>query len=138
MKTVVVGVFDQLPAAEHVIAQLAASPLDMDSIQVVHADTAVQTGLIQGAGLPPRRAALSSLFLGAVLGAAAGFWLSGGMGGEAWIEVGALLGAAGGLVLGALAGLAAGLLGERTEIPAADRQLLLGALAEGATVVTVR
>ncbi len=146
MKTVVVGVFDQLADAGRVIAQLAASPLDMDTVQVVHSEAAVQERLSAEAGLPPRRAALSTLLAGAALGGLAGFWFGGGLaaadaadGATALLpNLGPLPGLALGLVLGAAFGLLAALFGERTEIPEQHRAGLLQALREGATVVTVR
>jgi hypothetical protein len=151
MKTVVVGVFDQLADAGRVIAQLAASPLDMDSVQVVHADTRVQERLAAEAGLPTRRAAGSFLVVGALLGALIGFWLGGGFDGPPAIELadqsaatggylglGPLPGMAAGLLLGAALGLLAGVFGERTEIPPGFREGLLEALGDGATVVAVR
>lgn len=150
MKTVVVGVFDQLTDAGRVIAQLAASPLDMDTVQVVHAQAGVQERLSAEAGLPPRRAALSTLLAGAALGALAGFWMGGGfVGADASADasagsaailpgLGPLPGLALGLVLGAALGLLAALFGERTEIPEEHREGLLQALQEGATVLTVR
>lgn len=141
MKTVVVGVFDQLTDAGRVIAQLAASPLDMDSVQVVHADTRVQERLAAEAGLPTRRAAGSLVAVGALLGALVGFWAGGGFGAAetpALIGLGPLPSLAGGLLLGAILGLLAGVFGERTEIPLQDREGLLVALGDGATVVAVR
>lgn len=146
MKTVVVGVFDQLADAGRVIAQLAASPLDMDTVQVVHSEAAVQERLSAEAGLPPRRAALSTLLAGAALGGLAGFWFGGGLAAADAAEgatallpnLGPLPGLALGLVLGAALGLLAALFGERTEIPEQHRAGLLQALREGATVVTVR
>lgn len=151
MKTVVVGVFDQLADAGRVIAQLAASPLDMDSVQVVHADTRVQERLAAEAGLPTRRAAGSFLVVGALLGALIGFWLGGGFDGPATIEIadqgaatggylglGPLPSMAAGILLGAALGLLAGVFGERTEIPPGFREGLLEALVDGATVVAVR
>lgn len=141
MKTVVVGVFDQLTDAGRVIAQLAASPLDMDSVQVVHADTRVQERLAAEAGLPTRRAAGSLVAVGSLIGAMAGFWAGGGFGGAeapALIGLGPLPSLAGGLLLGAILGLLAGVFGERTEIPPQDREGLLAALGDGATVVAVR
>ena len=151
MKTVVVGVFDQLADAGRVIAQLAASPLDMDSVQVVHGDTRVQERLSAEAGLPVRRAATSFLVVGALLGAIVGFWLGGGFDslatGEVGVQpiaVGGYLGLgplpsmAAGILLGAALGLLAGVFGERTEIPPSHREGLLEALGDGATVVAVR
>ena len=47
MKTVVLGVFDEVEDARRVLAQLADSPLDLAAVEVVHAEPAFQQALAE-------------------------------------------------------------------------------------------
>ncbi|MCB0215626.1 MAG: hypothetical protein KDH92_03240, partial [Chloroflexi bacterium] len=140
MKTVVLGLFDQMENAERVLAQLADAPLDLDSVQVLHRDTAIQRRLNEQAGIQPRRAMRTGLVTGGLLGAALGLAAGWAPAGEAALLAGPgpLLTLAGGALLGALAGGAGGAMAETSRIPEAHAQVALEAVAAGAVMVFVQ
>lgn len=140
MKTVVLGLFDQIDDARRVLAHLATLPLDMDAIQVVHPNPDTQREMAAEAGLPPRQGVRNGAILGALAGAALGFMASSpGMGGPLPLlaDLGPLLTLAAGAVLGAGLGAAGGALSETVRLPEAHQQAVIDALSAGATVVMV-
>ena len=140
MKTVVLGLFDQMENAERVLAQLADAPLDLDSVQVLHRDTGIQRRLSEQAGILPRRAMRTGLVTGGLLGAALGLAAGWAPAGEAALLAGPgpLLTLAGGALLGALAGGAGGAMAETSRIPDAHARVALEAVAAGAVMVFVQ
>ncbi len=140
MKTVVLGLFDQIDDARRVLAHLAALPLDMDAIQVVHPDPDTQRRMAAEANLPPRQGLRNGAVLGALLGAALGFMASSpGMGGPLPLVagLGPLLTLAAGAVLGGVLGAVGGAMSETVRLPEAHQQAVIDALSAGATVVMV-
>jgi len=141
MKTVVMGLFDDLDDARRVLAHLSSSPLDLDSIQVVHAKPEVQRQLCAAAGLPQRRTVRTGFVTGALLGAALGFVagsrsLAGAV--PIFTSLGPLLSMAVAAVAGALAGVAAGLFSESLRLPQDHAQVVAASLRDGATAITVQ
>ena len=135
MKTVVLGLFDDVEQAGGVLAQLAGSPLDLETIEVVSHDLDAQRALASEYGLQTgRRGVGTAVGLCAMLGAVGGYIL----GGSVLISLGPLLSVAGGLLLGAGAGLALGLLSETVRVPDAHSDAVLAAIDQGATAVVVR
>lgn len=140
MKTVVLGLFDEREDARRVLAHLAASPLDLEAIQVLSADIELQRALAEEAGLPPRRSARTGLVIGAILGGFTGLVLGLPGVGADWrivTALGPLLLMAAGTLLGALAGLLAGALSRGLRLPPEHAEAVLAALDEGATVLLV-
>ncbi len=140
MKTVVLGLFDQIDDARRVLAHLAALPLDMDAIQVVHPDPDTQRRMAAEANLPPRQGVRNGAVLGALLGAALGFMASSpGMGGPLPLVagLGPLLTLAAGAVLGGVLGAVGGAMSETVRLPAEHQQAVIEALGTGATAVMV-
>lgn len=135
MKTVVLGLFDDLETARRVLNQLAASPLDLDQISVVHGDLDTQRSLAREAGLPAHRSPLAGTVAGALAGAALGGYAGATLVPE---SVGWLLAMALGAVLGAAAGAALGALSETVRVPKAHQAEVLTALEGGATALIVR
>jgi hypothetical protein len=140
MKNVVVGLFDRIADAERVLAHLASSPLDLDTIQVVHAQTDVQRRLGQAAGLPPRRSVRNGLVIGLLSGAGLGFLaalpsVAGGL--PLLTELGPMLAMAVGAIIGALAGGAVGAFSDNVRLPPEHADAVLAALREGAAVIMV-
>lgn len=135
MKTVVLGLFDDLAQARGVLTQLVGSPLDMDAIEVVNNDLDVQRALVADHGLDRgRRGVGTAVGLCAMLGAVGGYLLGTGP----LADLGALLTVAGGILLGAAGGLALGLLSETVRVPEEHSAAVLSALGEGATAIVVR
>lgn len=134
MKTVVFGLFDDTSDARRVLDQLAGSPLDLETVSVVHRDPAVQEALGAEAGLPRRRVLSTGALVGALLGAAAGAYL----GTAALAVLGPLLTMGLGAAAGAILGAAAAVLTDRARVPAPLADDLVEALGGGATVLTVR
>ena len=134
MKTVVLGLFDDLDGARRVLAQLAASPLDMEAVEVIHADSAVQGALAAEAGLPPARAVPTAGVFGALLGGALGALAGTGP----LAAVGQLLATAAGALVGGAVGLAAGAFSTNLRLPPVHTAAVLEALQSGATVLVVR
>lgn len=140
MKTVVLGLFDEREDARRVLAHLAASPLDLEAIQVLSADIDLQRALAEEAGLPPRRSARTGLVIGAILGGFTGLVLGLPAVGAGWrivTALGPLLLMAAGTLLGALAGVLAGALSHGLRLPPEHAEAVLEALDEGATVLLV-
>lgn len=140
MKNVVVGLFDRIADAERVLEHLASSPLDLDTIQVVHAQTDVQRRLGQAAGLPPRRSVRNGLVIGLLAGAGLGFLaalpsVAGGL--PLLTELGPMLAMAAGAIIGALAGGAVGAFSDNVRLPPEHAEAILAALREGAAVIMV-
>lgn len=140
MKNVVVGLFDRIVDAERVLAHLASSPLDLDTIQVVHAQTDVQRRLGEAAGLPPRRSVRNGLVIGLIAGAGLGFLaalpsVAGGL--PLLTELGPMLAMAAGAIIGALAGGAVGAFSDNVRLPPEHAEAILAALREGAAVIMV-
>ena len=134
MKTVVFGLFDQIDDARRVLCQLASSPLDLDTVSVVHADPSVQQQLATAAGLPPRRGVWAGLLGGAMVGAVFGAIAGNG----ALAFLGPLLSAAAGAIVGGGLGAAVGAVAETVRLPEAYAAELTAAVANGATVLMVR
>ncbi|MFN2252234.1 MAG: hypothetical protein ACK2UL_09990, partial [Anaerolineae bacterium] len=117
MKNVVFGLFDELDDARRVLRQLADSPLDLDAVQIVHADPDVQHQLATEIGLPRDRAMATGVLVGGLLGAAVGAYS-----GNGWLApLGPLLAAAGGSIVGAVAGALGGAMLETVRLPDASR-----------------
>lgn len=135
MKTVVLGLFDDLDTARRVLNQLAASPLDLDQISVVHGDLDTQRGLARDAGLPAHRGPMAGVVAGALIGAALGYYAGTALAPEA---VGWLLALALGAVIGALVGGALGAISETVRVPKVHQAEVLQAIGEGATALVVR
>lgn len=134
MKSVVFGVFENTDDARRVLHQLADSPLDLDTVRVVHADPDVQGSLAAEIGLPRDRAVPTGIVVGALLGA-----LLGGYAGTSWLaSLGVVLAAAAGMLLGAVAGAFLGAFGDKLRMPDEDAEALLQEMERGATVVLVR
>jgi hypothetical protein len=134
MKTIVLGLFDELDDARQVLGELAGSPLDLDAIELVCEDVATQHALAAEIGLPARRGISAGLLLGAITGGVAGYF--GGT--TALAALGPLLGTAAGTLLGSAAGSALGAVSETTRVPPVHRSEMEAALAEGATAIIVR
>ncbi len=135
MKTVVLGLFDDHAQAGGVLAQLAGSPLDLETIEVVSHDLEMQRKLISEYGLDRgRRGVGPAVGLCAMLGAVGGYIVGSGL----LASLGPLLTVSGGILLGAMGGLALGLLSETVRVPAAHTAAVLDALSEGATAIVVR
>lgn len=134
MKTVVLGLFDDLDDARRVLEELAGSPLDLEAIEVLHRDLDQQRGLSEEFGLRGKRTGLTGLAVGAILGGVAGFLL----GQRYLVSLGALLSMTGGVVLGALVGAVAGVMADTLRVPPEHESDVLQALEEGATAVVVR
>lgn len=140
MKTVVMGLFDRVDDARRVLTHLASLPLDLDTIQVVHADPAIQRRLADEARLPARRALRNGLVLGGGLGAAIGFMAgSPSLGGALPVisSLGPLLTMAAGTLAGAVLGMLGGVMTESLRLPAEHQDDVIEALGTGATVVMV-
>ncbi len=140
MKTVVVGVFDRIEDAERVLVHLASSPLDLDTIQVVHAETDAQRRLAEIAGLPPRRSVRNGLVIGLLAGGCLGLVaalpaVAGGL--PLLTDLGPLLSMAAGAIIGGLAGGAAGALSHNVRLPPDHAAAIVAALEGGATVIMV-
>ena len=135
MTTVVLGLFDDLDTARRVLNQLAASPLDLDQISVVHGDLDTQRGLAREAGLPAHRGPMAGVVAGALIGAALGYYAGTALAPEA---VGWLLALALGAVIGALVGGALGAISETVRVPKVHQAEVLQAIGEGATALVVR
>jgi hypothetical protein len=142
VKTTVIGLFDDAADARAVLAQLAASPLDLDAVTVLHADPDVQRQMAREAGLPPDRALPAGLVTGALLGGLLGvLFATAGLGGaasDALGTLGPLLSAAGGVLLGALAGLAGATLSRPVQLPEPTTGAIAAAVDTGATALLVR
>ncbi len=140
MKTVVLGLFDRLEDAEGVLEQLSGAPLDLDAVQVLHRDTALQRRLSEGVGIEPRRSLRTGFVFGGLLGAALGF--AAGWGGADAAPLldgpGVLLSLAGGSLLGSLVGALGGVLSESSPIPDRHAEVTLEALRQGATMISVQ
>lgn len=134
MKTVVLGLFDDLDDARRVLEELAGSPLDLEAIEVLHRDLDRQRGLSEEFGLRGKRTGLTGLAVGAILGGVAGFLL----GQRYLVSLGALLSMTGGVLLGALVGAVAGVMADTLRIPPEHESDVLQALEEGATAIVVR
>lgn len=134
MKTVVVGLFDEIEPARRVLIQLATTPLDVDSIEVVHADPEVQAALSGEAGLPKSRAMPLAAIAGACLGGALG-----ALAGNGWLAaLGPLLATALGVLVGGALGLLVGALSVKLAIPPEHLDELTAAIGQGATALIVR
>jgi hypothetical protein len=148
MKTVVVGVFDDPSDARRVLRQLAASPLDLRGISVLHRDPEMQRAVMVEAGLPADRTMIMSAFIGAVLGAAIGAMADAALAmraaeslavpDQAGGPLGPVLAAAAGGLIGALAGAFFGVLSSPLRIPPGHQAVLAAALEAGATSVVVQ
>jgi hypothetical protein len=142
VKTTVIGLFDDAADARAVLAQLAASPLDLDAVTVLHADPDVQRQMAREAGLPPDRALPAGLVTGALLGGLLGVLVAtaglGGAASDALGTLGPLLSAAGGVLLGALAGLAGAALSRPVQLPEPTTGAIAAAVDAGATALLVR
>ncbi|MFN2114310.1 MAG: hypothetical protein ACK2T6_01255 [Anaerolineae bacterium] len=134
MKNVVFGLFDELDDARRVLRQLADSPLDLDAVQIVHADPDVQHQLATEIGLPRDRAMATGVLVGGLLGAAVGAYS-----GNGWLApLGPLLAAAGGSIVGAVAGALGGAMLETVRLPDASRGEIVAAIDDGGTAILVR
>jgi uncharacterized membrane protein len=134
VKSVVFGVFENTDDARRVLHQLADSPLDLDTVRVVHADPDVQASLAAEIGLPRDRAVPTGVVVGALLGAMLGAYA-----GTSWLaSLGVVLAAAAGMLLGAVAGALVGAFGDKLRMPDEDADALLEEMERGATVVLVR
>ncbi|MFN8423597.1 MAG: hypothetical protein U0470_09535 [Anaerolineae bacterium] len=135
MKTVVLGLFDDLETARRVLNQLAASPLDLDQISVVHGDLETQRNLAREAGLPAHRSPLAGMIFGTLVGAAIGYIAGAALAPDV---LGPLMSIALGAMLGAIGGAAMGALSETVRVPRVHQLEVLQAIAEGATALIVR
>jgi uncharacterized membrane protein len=131
--TLVVGVFDAALDAGQVLRQLAASPLDLHDVVVLHRDGELQSQLRREAGVPPDRAPLAAAVLGALLGAAIGVIAT-----EYLPALGLALNAAVGGVLGAVATTVGSIAMSPLRIPPEHREELARAVEAGASIVIVR
>ncbi len=134
MKTIVLGLFDQLDHAREVLAELSRSPLDLDLVELVNSDIDIQHNLAAEAGLPLRRGLSSGLVAGAFVGAIAGYLA----GTTALVALGPLLATAGGTLLGMVVGVALAAISETNRVPPMHRDELELAVSEGATAIIVR
>jgi hypothetical protein len=134
VKTVVYGLFDDLADARRVLEQLAASPLDMDSVSVLNQDPALQQKLQRDAGLPAGRGLASAVVVGVLAGAV----LGAALGSSLLTHLGPVLAAGLGALVGALLAAAAVTLSDSSRLPADLAEQMVAALADGATLVTVR
>lgn len=134
MKTVVLGLFDDLEDARRVLGQLATSPLDLSAIEVVRRDVASQSALTHEAGLGGRRAPWAAVLAGGLLGATAGALAGQGP----LASLGPLLAMAAGLIVGAIAGAALAGFSDTLRVPPAHAGEMLEAVQAGATAIVVR
>jgi len=130
----VLGLFDELDAARGVLEQLAGSPLDLDSIEIVSADLDLQARLSREFGLQRRRPAAAAGLAGAVAGGMTGFLL----GSDLLSALGPLLSTAAGILAGGAGGVGSGLLAETVRIPSEHEEQVLAAVEAGAISVIVR
>lgn len=136
MRTTVLGLFDEVEDARRVLNQLVGSPLDLSTVQVVHADAGVQRELSSDAGLPTKQTVLTGLAAGAIFGAAAGAIASQQL--ELLQSLGTLLTLAAGLLAGAGIGAVGGALAGRLNLPPDQDQAIVSAIEEGCTALVVR
>lgn len=134
MKTVVLGLFDDIDDARRVLGQLASSPLDLSTIEVVRRDVASQAELTREAGLGGRRAPWAALLAGALLGATAGALAGQGP----LASLGPLLSLAAGLIIGTVVGAALAGFSDTLRVPPAHAGEMLEAVEAGATAIVVR
>jgi len=134
MKTVVLGLFDELDDARRVLDQLASSPLDLGGVEVIRRDVASQMALAADAGLRGRRGPWAAIVAGALLGATAGALVGQGP----LSSLGPLLALAAGLLLGALAGAALAGFSDTLRVPPEHAEATLHAVESGATAIVVR
>ena len=139
MKTVILGLFDDVDDARRVLTQLAASPLDLSAVEVVHAQPNVQRALAVEAGVPPARAVPTSLATGALVGGLVG-WILGASPDLpiSLAALGPLLAAALGLLVGAVGGGAVAAVAEVIRLPEGHAAEVTQAVDDGATAVIVR
>lgn len=134
MKTVVLGLFDELDDARRVLGQLASSPLDLGGVEVIRRDVASQMALTTDAGIRARRGPWAAIVAGALLGATAGALAGQGP----LASLGPLLSLAAGVVVGALAGAAASGFSDTLRVPPELAETMLAAVETGATAIVVR
>ncbi|MFQ5459205.1 MAG: hypothetical protein ACE5EL_00265 [Anaerolineae bacterium] len=129
----VVGLFDESEAAARVLHQLAESPLDPQSVSVLHKDPVLQHSLSTAAGFQPNNSAITAAVAGAIVGGAIGAAAT-----AVAPLLGYLLNFALGALVGSLAGAASVVLTRPLAIPAADAEALASAVEDGAVAVIVR
>jgi len=134
MKTVVLGLFDDLDDARRVLGQLVATPLDLGAVEVVRRDVASQAELTAEAGLRARRGPWAAILAGALLGATAGALAGQGP----LASLGPLLAMAAGLIAGALIGVAMASISDTLRVPSVHADEMLAAVEDGATAIVVR